>query len=169
MLTTLAEGCFTCTHGLPLATDIQHLTISALTLYNPPMMQIQKPVDENTPLAVNRANAFETWLTMPLSKRAQLVQQQSPRGVLEAITSMQVMTDEGDVITPLEQIILNLVNMALEGNQSAINKVYNELQHEGVTKVQLNHTNDIDPVAREILANSGIIIDVDPDMVEVED
>lgn len=80
----------------------------------------------------------------------------SPREVLQAMGAMVLRDEMGD-IPVLERVVAKMYRMAMDGDKDMIKKVYDELEHEGVQRVQHTHKEVLTEAQYEILESAGFI------------
>jgi hypothetical protein len=101
-----------------------------------------------------RKAIYETWKAgEPID-----INDVSPNDILNRMLRASVNLEGMGMIAPLEKIAINLVQMAMEGDKWAMEKVWLEAQHQGIAKHELG-VRVLDPIDRHILQMQGILDD----------
>lgn len=106
---------------------------------------------------------FASWLQSDQRHAAEIREAAyMPQELLNRMVHSPISVDDsGQAVTVLEALLLQYINIALSGNLSAMNKIYDELQHQGIKKVAVAH-GQLNPVARAVLERAGVLRDETP-------
>jgi hypothetical protein len=109
-------------------------------------------------------NAFLFDSNSPLPLRAA----QTPRQVLEKMCQQTFIadTDAGSIeVTAMEAMLANMVSAGLQGNLGIVKDIYQELEHNGIQKIQVMHQK-LSTGTLNVLKHAGVdienMIDITP-------
>lgn len=148
------------------------------------MSEIYTDLDKEM-LAIAGEELYSSWVRSPYRKAVLALEEPTPSEILSNI----VRASNNGETSILEDIIMKLVDKARKGEDKAIEKVYNELQHQGVQKhaMAVQHEIRLSPAAYNVLSRMGYspegqllaseaknrlnsdIVDLEPILVEDED
>lgn len=118
-------------------------------------------------IAQTDKNMFNQWLLDPeslaLSEEAKRVC--TPKKLLQHFSHQPVRTQHG-YMPAMAAVIAKLYEKALSGNMSAIDKIYNELEHDGVQRTETNNFHAFYSAEAVAVLEQHNLLDITPEEVQ---
>jgi hypothetical protein len=117
-----------------------------------PLMDVDSQV-----LALTGSRHYREWINSPYRKAIAAKDELMPSEVLKEMLKTKIPSLAGAEISIMEAIIGQLIEKALKGEDKAIEKIYNEMQHAGVQKIENTHVIKLPEVAMEVFERAGLL------------
>ena len=110
-------------------------------------------------LAINGAALYQNWLKADSARDvASKCDLPTPSELLTRVMATHTPAGaDGATVSALEAMVLNLAEMAVRKDKWAMEKVYNELEHQGIQKHAVAVQHELSPAMKLVLEEAGLL------------